>query len=90
MFAVIRVLSRGSFAGSRPQIKLSLRLLRSGYSSSLSRGLYSHRNNFVGDVIFVKLLHVQQHLVGVGEEGFLRRAEPVVHLQTQSARAKRA
>lgn len=48
----------------------------------------SHRNNFVGDVVFVELLHIQKQLVGVGEERFLRSTEPIVHLQVQSARGK--
>lgn len=46
--------------------------------------LSSHRDNLVGDVILVKLLHVLQQLVGVGQEGLLCSSEPIVDLGEQA------
>lgn len=46
----------------------------------------SHRNNLVGDVVLVVLLHVLQQLVDVGQEVFLCSAKPVVNLIDQSSK----
>lgn len=43
----------------------------------------THRNNLVGNVVLVELLHVRKQLVGVGQEGLFRSTEPVVDLSAQ-------
>lgn len=44
---------------------------------------FSHRDNLVGDVVLVELLHILQQLVGVGQEGLLCSPEPIVDLGKQ-------
>lgn len=52
--------------------------------------LHAHRDNFVGDIVLVELLHVQQQLVGVGKEGFLRSAKPVANLEQRTGQKRLA
>lgn len=42
---------------------------------------HSHRDNLVGDVVLVELLHVLQQLVGIRQEGLLRSTKPIAYLK---------